>query len=105
LAIAAAVGPAAHRRLRRDLGRMVIAHGDGAAAEHDALRVVRQAREEHQARGDVLGEVGDVLADERLAVAEPVGEQDRLAILGVRLPRIPRRRVQRHHERGESHGL
>jgi hypothetical protein len=64
---------------------MRVRHVDRAAAEHDVLRLVRKAREEHQARGHVLGEVGDVLADERLAIAEPVGQQDCLAVLCIRL--------------------
>ena len=33
-------------------------------------RVARQRRDENQARGDGLGEVGDVLADERFLEAE-----------------------------------
>ena len=45
----------------------------------------------------------DMLAYERLAVAELVGEQDRLAVLFVRAPRLPCRRVQRHREVAEPH--
>jgi hypothetical protein len=63
----------------------------GAAAELDALGVARQRGDEDQARGDGLGEVGDVLADERLLEAELLGEQHRLAILGERLPPVPAR--------------
>ena len=43
-----------------------------------------------------------ILAD-KLGYAEALGEQHRFAILGQRLPRKPRRRVQRHHERPELH--
>jgi hypothetical protein len=55
---------------------------DRAAAQADAPRVARQRGDEDQARGDGLGEIGDVLADERLLEAELLGEQDRLAVLG-----------------------
>src|SRR6185295_16562661 len=43
------------------------------------------------------------LADIGLAETEPVGEQDRLAVLGERLPRAAAWRVQRHHERRQPH--
>ena len=92
-----------HRHLRRDRGRVGVRHVDRAAAEHDALRVVGEAGEEHQARGHVLREVGNVLADVGLGEAEAVAEQDRLAVLGKRLRRLPGRRVERHHEHREFH--
>ena len=94
-----------HRHLRRDVRGVRVRHVDGAAAEHDVLRVVREAGEEHQARGDVLSQVRDVLADQRLAIAEPVGKQDRFAVFGVGLRGLPLRRVQRHHEHAEFHGV
>ena len=82
---------------------MGVRHIDGAGAEHDLLRVVREAGEEHETRGDVLREVGDVLADQRLDVAELIREQDRLAVLDIGLVRLPRRRMQRHHESAKAH--
>ncbi len=74
-----------------------------AAAELDALRIARQRGDEDQARGDGLGEVGEMLADERFLEAELLGEQHRFTILGQRAPPIPPHRVQRHGEVTELH--
>ena len=92
-----------HRDLRRDVGRVRVRHVERAGAERDLRRGVRDAREEHHRGGDVLGEVGDVLADEGLLEAEAIGQQDRLAVLGQRLPGVATRRVQRHHEHAQLH--
>ena len=55
------------------------------------LGLVNQRREEDQAVGDVLGLVGEVLADEGVVEAELVGEDDRLAVF---LQRLRRRRAR-----------
>jgi hypothetical protein len=90
--------PAFEQRVdHRDLGRghcgMTVDEIHRAAAEANALRVACERRDEDQARRDRFGEVGHVLADERFLETEPVGEQDRLAVLGERLPTCATRRV------------
>src|SRR6185295_3679058 len=84
---------------------MAIRQVHGAAAELDALRVARERGNEDQARGDGLGEVGDVLADERLLVAQQLGKEHRLAVLGQRLAPIASDRMQRHREVAELQGF
>ena len=45
-----------------------------------------------------------ILLADKLGYAEAlVGEQDRLAVLDVGFPRLPLRRVQRHHEHAQLH--
>ena len=53
--------------------------------ELDVLGLGDQRRQEHHAVGDVLGLVGQVLADEGVVEAELVGEDDGLAVLLQRL--------------------
>jgi hypothetical protein len=92
-----------HRDFRRRERRMAVGEVDRAAAELDAARVARERGDEDQARGDGLGEVGEVLADERFLEAEPLGEQHRLAVLFQRLAPVASDRVQRHGEVAELH--
>src|SRR6266850_339358 len=84
---------------------MAVGEVDRAAAELDALRVARQRGDEDEARGDGLGEIGDVLADERLFVAQALGQEHRLAVLGERLAPVAADRVQRHGEVAELHAI
>ena len=69
------------------------------------MRLVRvdQRGEEHQARGDVLGAVGDVLADVALHEAQLVGEDERLAVLGQAHAPILAERMDRHREKSKLH--
>ena len=83
---------------------MRVGHVDGAGAELDALGGVDQRGDEHDARGDVLGLVGDVLADVALHEAELVGQDERLAVLPERHPPILLERMDRHGEEAELHG-
>src|SRR3954468_23847238 len=52
----------------------------------DAAHGGGEGHEEHAGRGDVRGGVGGCPAGQRLAVAELVREQDRLAVLDVGFP-------------------
>src|SRR4051794_24684037 len=82
---------------------MAVGEIDRAAAELDALRVARERGDEDQARRDRLGEIGDVLADERLLEAQALRQQHRLAILGQRLAPVAPDRMQRHGEVAQLH--
>ncbi len=62
---------------------------------------MRKAREEHDRRGDRLGTIADVLADERLCIADTIGEQDGLSILGIAQAEIRAGRMNRHREETE----
>ena len=42
---------------------------------------IGQVRNEREARGDRLGRIDEMLADEGFAIAESIGEHDRFAIL------------------------
>ena len=55
--------------------------------------------------GDVLGLVGEVLADEDVVEAELVGEDHRLAVFLQRLRRRALRRMHRHREEAKSHSF
>ena len=70
-----------HRDLRRRHRRVVVGERQHAGAEGDRRAGIGQARDESEARGDRLGRVDEMLADEGLAIAEPVGEHDRFAVL------------------------
>ena len=92
-----------HRRVHRDHHRMHLREVGGAGRELDGLGVVNQRRQEQHAVGDVLAGVGQVLAHEGVMEAEPVGENDRLAVLAQRLRPIPADRVNRHREVAQPH--
>ena len=87
-----------HRRVRGDQRRMRMRQIRGSGGELDRLRLADQRGEKDEAVGDVLAAVGEVLADERVVEAEPVGEDHRLAVFLQRLQRMPMRRMHRHHE-------
>ena len=55
------------------------------AAQLDLLGAVDQRADEGEARGDRLGEVSHVLADQRLAIAELVSEYHRFLIFAQHL--------------------
>ena len=100
----AAVGEVVeHRGVRRDKHRVLLREVRGAGAELDLLGLGDQRGQEHQAVGDVLVAVGEVLADERVVEPEPVGEQHRLPVLAQRLRPVPAGGVQGHGEVAESH--
>ena len=94
-----------HRRLRRHQHRVLLRQVAGAARKLDALGRMDQRREKQQRIGDVLRLVGEVLADEHIVVAEPVGKHDRLPVLLQRLGVIAVQRVHRHHEHSQLHLL
>ena len=75
----------------------------GAGAELDGFRLGDQRRQENETVGDVLGLVGEVLADEGVVEAELVGEDDGFAVLLQCFERIALDRVQGHGEVTETH--
>ena len=93
-----------HRDLGRDRRRVAIWQVDRPRAERDPLRQVGETREEDRAVGDRLRQVGHVLADEGLGIAELVQQQDCLAILAQGLRVRTLRRMERHREVAEPQG-
>jgi hypothetical protein len=61
------------------------------------------AGDESEARRDRLAHVGHVLADERLAIAQPVRQQHRLAVLLQRLRVVAPGRMHGHREETKLH--
>jgi hypothetical protein len=92
-----------HRRVRRDQHGVLLREVGRAGRQLDPRRLRDECREEDQAVRDRLVPVGQVLADERVVEAEPVGEDHGLAFLGERVGPAPARRVERHREVTESH--
>ncbi len=92
-----------HRRVGGDDGGMAVRQVDHRGAELDLLGDAEQRRDEHHAVGDVLDFVGEVLAAIALGVAEPIGEDERLAVLLQRLGIVPALRVDRHGEKAKVH--
>ena len=92
-----------HRRVRGDQHRMALRQVGGAGAELDGLRFRQNGSEEDEAVGDVLFRIGEVLADERVVKPEPVGEDQRFAVLLQRDRRVARARVERHREEAKTH--
>src|SRR6185436_18280832 len=74
-------------------------------ADLHLLGGVEQGRDEHQAVGNVLDRVGQMLAAIAFGVAKPVRQNKRLAVLLQCLNVIPARRMHRHGEEPELHGL
>ena len=60
---------------------MGVRHVDRAGAQLDLLGGGRDPRDERDARGDILGPVGDVLADIALGKPQFVGQQEGFAVL------------------------
>ena len=92
-----------HCDLRSNGRGMAIGHVHGAGSELDRLRAVDQARQEHQARCDILGLIGDVLASIALGESKFVGENKRLAVFTQRLTPILLERMDGHCEKAELH--
>ena len=92
-----------HRDLRGGRCGMPIGEIHRATAEPDALRVARERGNEDQAGSDGLGEVGEVLADERFLETKLLGEEHRLPILGERLAPVAPHGMQRHGEVAKLH--
>ena len=92
-----------HRRVLGDQHRMHVREIAGAGGELDGLGVGDQRGVEDHAVGDVLGLVGEMLAHEGVIEAEPVGQDDGLAVLLQRLRPVPVNRVHRHREVAQSH--
>jgi len=84
---------------------MCVRHVDGAGAEPDLFGRGGEPGDESDAGGDVLGLVGNVLADIGLAEPEFISQQERLAVLVERLPPILAERMDRHGKEPELHGL
>ena len=93
-----------HRDLHRDMGGMAIGQVHGAGAEPHRPDPPGEGGEEHDAGGDVLGEVGDMLADIAFAEAQLVGEQEGLLVLAQGLAPVAAERMDRHREETELHG-
>ncbi len=84
---------------------MRVRHIDGAGAELDLFRGGGEPGDKGDAGGDVLGFVGDVLADIGLGEAQLVREQERFAVLLQRQPPILVERMDRHGKEPELHRL
>src|SRR4029077_7282459 len=72
-------------------------------AELDPRGEAGERSAEHQARRNVLGEIGEVLAAIAFAVAELIGEDEGLAVLAQRLGIGTRQRMDGHDEEAELH--
>ncbi|MCP1976137.1 hypothetical protein M2181_008322 [Bradyrhizobium elkanii] len=88
---------------RCDCCRMRVWHVDGAGSKLDLLGCGCEPGNESDAGGDVLGLVGDVLADIRLGEPELIREQKSLTILPERLPPILVEKMDRHRKKTELH--
>ncbi len=91
------------RHLRRDQQRMAKRQVGDGGTELDRRGVAGERGTEHQARRNVLGEVGQVLAAIAFAVAEPVGQDECFAVFVERLGIMSRRRMDWHDEKAEFH--
>jgi len=58
-------------------------------------------RDEREARSDRFGRIDQVLADERLAVAEPIGQHDGVAVFAEHVSIRARRRMDWLDEKAE----
>ena len=70
-----------HRDLRRRHRRVVVGKRKHTGTEGDRRAGIGQVGDESEARGNRLGRVDEMLADEGFAIAESIGEHDRFAIL------------------------
>ena len=89
----------------RDHHRIVVRQADHRGAEAQILGARREARHEHQRRGDRLGGGGKMLADPEFVEAELIGVERLLFVFGERVGERAGRRVHRHHEHSEPHSL
>ena len=92
-----------HRDLPGDRRRVRIGQVEGAGAELDIAGFRNQAGQENHRRGDALGGIGDMLADECLRKSESIGQDDRLTILLQGLGNVAAGWVHRHHEHAVFH--
>ena len=90
--------------VRRKRGGMYVGHVDRAGAQFYPLRRLDERRDEHDARGDILRFVGDVLADETFDEAEFVRQDESFAVFAQGLAPILVDRVDWHGEKAELHG-
>jgi len=91
------------KRIER-VSRMSVARKISGEVICSTLEVKWDERgEEDQRRGDLLDLGGEMLADPRLGIAEPVRQQDRLAVLFQRLEKRLFRAMQGHREQAELH--
>ena len=91
------------RAFARDDGRMVVGQVDDGGAEREVLGLRHQAGEEHQRRGERLGDGGEVLAHPELVEAELVGQQRLGGVLAQRVGHRTAGRMHRHHEHSKTH--
>ena len=94
-----------HRNRGSNRSRMRVRHVDGAGAEFDLFRRGGEPGDEGNAGGDVLGLVGDVLADIGLGEAQFVRQQESFAVLLQGQPPILVERMDRHGKEPEIHSL
>src|SRR4030095_14151334 len=73
-------------------------------AEADLFGAVDDGGEEHQGRSDALAEGAEVLAHERLAEAEAIGEHDGFLVLGEQRTVVAIGMVKGHGEHAELDG-
>ncbi len=92
-----------HGDLRRHRGGMIVRQVHGAGAELHSLHAVGERGEEHGARGDVLGAVGNVLASEALDEPELIGKHEGFPVLAQGLAPVLVERVDGHGEKAEPH--
>ena len=92
-----------HRAVDGHQRRVHVGQVGRPGAQPDLGRVVDQRGQEDEAVGDVLVPVGEVLADEGVVEAEPVGEDHRLPVLAECLGPRPPLWVHRHGEVAQSH--
>ena len=84
---------------------MRVWHVDGAGTELDLPGRRGDPGNEGDAGGDVLGLVGDVLADISFGKPQLIGQQERFAVLFQRQPPILVDRMDRHGKKPEIHSL
>ena len=94
-----------HRGLARDDGGMLERQAEHPGAELDVPGTLDEGGEKHEGRGDGLGEGAHVLADPALEEAEPIREDDGLAILLQHLRVVAPDIVDGLHEHAKLHGM
>src|SRR2546430_15972317 len=94
-----------HRDRGCNRGRMSVRQVDGAGAKPELPGRRREPCDESDAGRNVLGSVGDVLANIGFGEAEFIGQQESLAILLERKPPILVDGMDRHRKEPELHGL
>ena len=92
-----------HRGVGCDERRVRVRQIGGAGRKLDGLRRVDQRRQKNKTVGDVLGFLGQVLADECVVKPEPVRENDRFAVFLQRFRGCAMRRMHGHREVTKSH--